>query len=94
MSCLFPEAKNLKEKLQVLVGEAIDLANVMAAEKCLFFCQMVSVGEAFNPEEMETHDEGDGPVIVCMFPKFGLRVTNEGASAKKTLVKATVELSE
>ena len=93
LSLLFPEGKNLKKKFKDFVDRAVDLANLMTEEKCLFFCDMVSLGQSCNLDEMHPYDEEEGLVKMCMFPVFGLKVRNEnGAAERKVLVKAEVEL--
>lgn len=92
VSSLFPEGENVETNLHDLVNRAVDLANLLTVERCLFFCTMVSPGEKFNPEEMQHFDDGDGEVTMCMFPMFGLIVQNEGGAENKILVKADVEL--
>jgi hypothetical protein len=92
LSSLFPEGENVGENLHDLVGRAVDLANLLTVERCLFFCTMVSQGAKFNPEEMQHYDDGDGEVTMCMFPAFGLIVENKDGTERKILVKADVEL--
>jgi hypothetical protein len=92
VSSLFPEGRNIKGNLHELMERAIDLANLLTVERCLFFCTMISRGATFNPEEMQHFDDGDGEVTMCMFPAFGLIVQNEGRTERKILVKADVEL--
>jgi len=93
LSLLFPEGKNLKRKLKDFVDRAVDLANLMTEEKCLFFCDMVSIGQSCNLDEMHPYDQEEGLVKMCMFPVFGLQVRNQnGVTERKVLVKAEVEL--
>ena len=94
LSGLFPERKNVKKQLKMLVDDAVELANMMAEEKALFLSEMIPIGERFNPVHMDTYDEGDGHVQLCMFPVFGLVVRSEGTvDTIKVLVKANVEIS-
>jgi hypothetical protein len=90
---LFPEAENVRERVHRLVGEAIEVSNMMAAEKSLFQRGMIETGDEFNPELMDSFDEGGGRVLLCMFPAFGIRVRVGDVEDLKIFVKAKVELA-
>jgi hypothetical protein len=92
LSALFPESKNLQKKLGALVGEAIELANMMTEEKALFLCEMIPSGSRFNVATMNTFDDENGRVVMCMFPAFGVRIRDGETNGVKILVKANVEL--
>ena len=93
LSGIFLERKNVTKRIQLLVHDAVELANMMAEEKALFLCEMIQTGQRFNPMHMDTYDDGDGNVHLCMFPAFGIIVRGEGSDdALKILVKANVEI--
>jgi hypothetical protein len=90
---LFPDGKDVKKKLQKLVEDTVEVANMMTEEKALFISEMVYPATKFNPETMEAFDGVEGRVKLCMFPVFGIWIRNiEDKNDTIVLVKANVEL--
>jgi hypothetical protein len=95
LSALFPYACQIERQLQELVQKAVDVSNMMAEEKQLFFCSVYQVECNFEEEYMEpSGDRCEGQVRMCMFPCFTFMVKEEGAETERCLVKADVELYE
>ena len=90
---LLPKQMIIRPKLEKIIRDAVDLANVMCAEQALFHCYMIDSGTEFIETSMELSDENQsGRVFLCTFPTFAKRYFEDGKDARAYILKANVEL--